>query len=97
MVALKDKFFVIAENVCEVFDNASKRFVVLRQPHSFLINEAVLIDNKIMIIENYDSYLVYYDVEKDEWSEEFFDTTKDLKGFAQKYLVTKVFFFIYKV
>ena len=82
MVALKDKFFVIAENVCEVFDNASKRFVVLRQPHSFLINEAVLIGDKIMISENYASYLVYYNVEKDEWSEDFFETTQDLRDFA---------------
>ena len=81
LVVVKDKLFVIGTESCEVFDNVCKKFVSLKKPYT-LSNKAMSIGNKIMTFQENKSSVVCYDVDKDEWSEESCDATKDLNDFS---------------
>ena len=44
--------------------------------------KAFSISEKIVILDSWRQVFSYYDIEKDEWSEEAFELTKYLTGFA---------------
>ena len=84
LIAVKDKLFVIGYEIdtCEVFDNTCKKFVALKKPPSIEWNKCVSIGNKILVFQQFSSSVICYNVDKDEWSEESCQVTKDLKDFC---------------
>ena len=82
LVTLNNKLFVIGYGF-EVFDNINKRFVDLKSSYSFNgVIKAMSIGNKIVLFQSRSSLVLFYDVIKDEWSEESCEVTKDLENFA---------------
>ena len=84
LVVVKNKLFVISKGIesCEVYDNACKKFVVLKHQPYIYCNKSVSIGKKIMIFQEAMSTVICYDVDKDEWSEESCEVTKDLIDFS---------------
>ena len=84
LVVVKEKLFVVGEepNFFEVFDNVCKKFVSLKQPPCINFNKSVAIGNKIVVFQENRSTKLCYDVDKDEWSEESCEVTKDLSNFS---------------
>ena len=89
LVVVKDKLFVIGgdeEDCCEVFDNVCKKFVSLKYPPYTQLytdfNKSLAVGNKIVVFLDLSPYVVCYDVDKDEWSEEPCELTEDLDGFS---------------
>ena len=84
LVVVKNKMFVIGQGIenCESFDNACKKFVVLKHQHYIDYNKSVSIGNRILIFQRERSSMICYDVDKDEWSEESFELTKYLEDFS---------------
>ena len=85
LVVVKNKLFVIGDVVdgCEVFDNSFKKFIDLKSPlidHFFL--EANAIGCKIIVFGSEKTCAVCYDVDKDEWSHEPCDVTKNISRFS---------------
>ena len=94
IVAMKNKLFVLGgcraneSESCEVFDSESKKFVFLKQkltsmvtkPHT--VNNTFFIGSKIITLCENSNKICCYDVEKDEWSEETFNITKNLYDFS---------------
>ena len=88
-VSIRNKLYVLGSNdgqgskKCEVFDFSCKKFVMIKPfPSTFnfdlnYVFNTFSIGNKIITIGNNSSTALYYDVEKDEWSEETFNLTKD--------------------
>ena len=83
LVAIKNKLFVLGYS-CEVFDNFSQSFVLMKQQS--LISDlklqhlvgAIPIANKIIVFRKNKSKVVCYDIKKEEWSEEeIYDETKN--------------------
>ena len=84
LVVVKNKLFVIGlgtEN-CEFFDNACKKFVVLKHQQYIYYNKSVSIGNIIFIFQEFSSSVICYDVVKNEWSEEPCEVAKYLKDFT---------------
>ena len=94
-VAIRNKLFIFGSYVgkvsksCEVFDSSCKKFVMLKLfpstltfDLSFAANTTFSIGNKIVIISYNSSTALCYDVEKDEWSKEIFNLTKDRSFFG---------------
>ena len=93
LVAVKSKLFVIGfdTDTSEVFDSICKKFTTFKTPLNFVSGKAVPIGNKILIIQwetqeeeiqDNTRLIVCYDVDKNEWSKESWETTKDLDGFT---------------
>ena len=83
LVVVRNKLFSIGIGyTCEVLSGACEKFVVFKSPSYFDSNKAVSMGNKIFIFQKNTSYVVCYDVDKDEWSGEPFDVTKDLQDFT---------------
>ena len=84
LVVVKDKLFVIGRGIesCEVFDNACKKFVVLKHQPSIYYHRSVSIGSRILIFQEKKSSIVCYNVDKDEWSEESCEVTKYLEDFS---------------
>ena len=84
LVVVKDKLFVIGQGTkgCEVFDNVSRKFIALKPHPSITYSKCVQIGNKIIVFQRNRSSIVCYDVDKDEWSEELCELTKDLFDFS---------------
>ena len=92
-LAVKNKLFVVGSNggrrreSCEVFDSKSKKFALLKQfPGVWKYNLGKVADSfsigcKLVSICHSLSKALCYDVEKDEWSAEPFDATRDKFGF----------------
>ena len=88
-VSIRNKLYVLGSydgqgsKKCEVFDFSCKKFVMIKPfPSTFnfdmnYVFNTFSIGNKIITIGNNSSTALYYDVEKDEWSEETFNLTKD--------------------
>ena len=86
-VVIRNKLFVFGNfggkgsKSCKVFDSNSKNFVMITLfPNTltfYLINVANTFSfrNKLITIGRKLSTVLYYDVEKDEWSEEIFNLT----------------------
>ena len=91
-VAVKNKLFVIgyctgsASERCEVFDSAFKQFVFLKpKPDTltfrlFKMVGSVSIGNRIITLGNKSTTALCYDIDKNEWTEEPFQATKDTSG-----------------
>ena len=87
LVAVKNKLFVISrgEDACEVYDSVCKKFVRIKSPEiknylSFL--NAFSIENKVFIFQDVLPKLICYDVDKNEWSEEKCEITRNLNRFS---------------
>ena len=96
-VAIKNKFFVFGSRdgkgskSCEVFDSICNNFVLLKRFPSTLkfdlkFSNTFSIGNKLATIGNNSSTVLYYDVEKDEWSEETCNLTKNKSFFSCSFL-----------
>ena len=86
LVVVKKKLFVISkrEDNCEVFDNICKKFVTIKSPQFDLSSRirAHSIENKIFALQDKCSKIVTYDTDKNEWSEESCENTKNLLWFS---------------
>ena len=96
-VAVKNKLIVIGGlgqqgflRSCEVYDANSNAFSLLKEPPSCikynLINaygsRTVSVGNKVIIFGNISNFVTFYDVDKDEWSEEYIRVIKYLNVFT---------------
>ena len=84
LVVVKDKMFAFGHGTesCEVFDNVCNKFIALKHQPSITFSKSVSIGNKILIFQENRSSITYYDVDKDEWSEESCEITKHLENFS---------------
>ena len=93
-VAMKNKLFVIGGSYGtygEVFDSTSNEFVLLKPlPARFLshfwnlqyLDGVVLIGRKLVVFGERINFILYYDVEKAEWSDEPCEVTSLLQGYC---------------
>ena len=93
-VAIKNKLFIIGgytddkTETCEVFDSTCNKFAFVKQKSTSLTfslvntTQSFSIGKKLIIIGSWSSTALCYDVEKDEFSEEPFEVTKDILGFS---------------
>ena len=88
-VSVRSKLFIIGSfnESCEMLDSDNQRFVFIKKPAKSQLSysrsfEAVSIGNKIVAYDFHVQKYSSYDVEKNEWSEEDFELTKHLAGFA---------------
>ena len=86
LVVVKNKLYVIGygTDACEVFENSCKKFVAIKSPRTgyLYLNQAISIGSKIVAFQDEESSLFCFDVDKDEWSEEYFEVTKNLGNFS---------------
>ena len=84
LVVVNNKLFVVGQGTesYEVFDNACKKFVVLKHQPSIYFNKSLSIGTKIVIFQEKKGSLVCYDNDKNERSEESCKLTKDLYDFS---------------
>ena len=84
LVAIKNKLFAIGgrEHSCEVYDSCSKKFFLLKSPPKFSkfsfknAAGAISMCNRIIVFGFNPKVAVFYDLVKQQWSEEF--NEKDL-------------------
>ena len=83
LVTVKQRLFVLGceLHTFEVFDNTCKKFVSLKPPPSITYNRCLQINNKIVILQYESSSILFFDVDKNEWSEESCEVTKDIYYF----------------
>ena len=97
-LAIKNKLFVIcgvSTPTCEVFDSTCNKFVLLKPPptenwnYRRKITEnlncpagVILNGNKLAVFGDYSKSILFYDVENEEWSNESWELTKNLRGFC---------------
>ena len=83
LVPFKNKLFAIGGTYyntnCEVFDKVSNMFVTFETP-KFISSSvrAVSIGSKIFVFQDDTKIVLCYDVDKDEWSEEFCEATENI-------------------
>ena len=90
-VGMRNKLFVIGcedarnRSSCEVFDSNSEKFVALKKPPSLFVTRygrvvnAILIRSEIILFHSdYPTTALFYDVEKNEWSERKVAGSKNL-------------------
>ena len=84
LVVVKNKLFVISQKAhsFEVFDNTSKTFVILSPPKLIHSYKVISIENKILFLENFQNKVLFYDVDKNEWSKKHCEVTKTLQQFS---------------
>ena len=86
LVGLKNKLFVISmrEDDCEVFDNICQKFITIKSPKFISLYGIYTfsIENKVFALLGNKSKIITYDINKNEWSEESCEVTKDLRNFA---------------
>ena len=86
LVVVKNKLFVISnrENTCEVFDNVCKVFITIKSPElnsEYTATRAYSIGKQIFVFQ-FELPILIYDTDKNEWSEESCEVTKDLRHFS---------------
>ena len=88
-ITVKNKLFIISYNrsTCEVFDSECQKFVLINKPKIDYVDHnspfgAFSVSKKIVVYDSWREVFSYYDIEKDEWSEETFELTKGLGAFA---------------
>ena len=90
-VVVKNKLFVIGgaklvanrgAHTYEVFDSISNKFIILEPRFWLGYNRALSIGSKIYILLNNKSFIVSYDIDKDDWSVEASEATKNIKFFS---------------
>ena len=86
LVVVKNKLFVISKrkNECEVYDNLCKKFISIKSPKFDLSSpiRAYSIGKNIFALQAKCSKIVIYDSDKNEWSEESCEVTRNLRGFS---------------
>ena len=87
LVVVNDKLFVISHrrDSCEVFDNVCKKFVTINSPHlntRFFVNKSCSTGKTIFIFQYESPILICFDTDKNKWSEELCEVSKDLKHFS---------------
>ena len=93
--AINNKLFVFGsrygngKETFEVFDSTCKKFVIIKQkPNSFKLRlnniaGSFCIEGKFVLLGNWwSSTALCYDVDKDEWSEEPFEATRNTAGYG---------------
>ena len=80
LVVVSDKLFVVDSRSLQAFDG--ERFVSLKSPSIPPFQVAVSVGKRICVLLNGTATAHCYDVEKDEWSEEFFPATENLCDFS---------------
>ena len=85
LAVVNNKLFVISKkNKFEVFDNICKTFVTIKSPklnYNHYGTRAYSIGKKILVFQ-YKSPIFIYDTEKNRWSEESCDVTRNLRYFS---------------
>ena len=91
-VGVKNKLFVFDYEFSEVFDSTSGKFVALKKKPShfkfgkvsfkYCMLQTFVAGNKLVTLGSYSSIALCYDVEKNEWSEEPFEATKNMDVFS---------------
>ena len=94
-VAIKNKLFVVGgrdTKTCEVYDSICNKFVFLKSPQETLREklirpaEVISIGNKLVVfcdqLGKCSRYILFYDVDSDEWSEESWNAEKSLSKFS---------------
>ena len=88
LIAISNKLFAVCcgatYNVCEVYDSTCKKFVVFKSPLEFFDGShqtSVSIGRRIMVFRAYSTKVATYDVDKNEWSEEPFENTENIRDF----------------
>ena len=83
LVGVKNKLYVISHRQynCEVFDNMCNKFITIKSPEInwYFISGVYSIKNKIFAIIDRSSIIISYDTNKNEWSEEFCEVTKNIR------------------
>ena len=86
LVVVKNKLFVIGstalESLCQCFDSISNKFVFLKSADNFNFQKAVSIGTKIFVFKYIEPAVLIYDVDKNEWSKESCEATKDLTVYS---------------
>ena len=86
LVVVRNKLFVIGygSDTCEVFESRSNKFVALKSPPVDFVelNKAIAIGSKILVFQNDTTTVHCYDVDKNEWSEESCEVTRNLGSFS---------------
>ena len=85
LVALKSKLFVFGcwIDTCEVFDDSSKVFSILKKPETLRMNDyrvqdAISIGGKVLVFFSNSSKVAVYDLDRNVWTEEEFKATKNI-------------------
>ena len=80
LVAVKNKLFVVGGEptaCCEVYDSCCKTFVAMKSPSRHFkldfATTAVLIGNRIVLFRRDSQIIAFYDIEKDQWSEDTYE------------------------
>ena len=77
LVAIKSKLFVIGNSSCEIYDEVNKVFTLFQVPLKFTCMyesvTAVSIGNKIALLREFKSKIIFLDTENDKWCEKVFD------------------------
>ena len=89
LVAIKSKLFVFGGLVdtCEVFDDSSNKFSVLKKPETlrtddYRVQDAISVGRKVLVFLNYSAKMAVYDLDRNLWTEEKFETTKDIDYYS---------------
>ena len=84
LVVVKNKLFVISKRKdgWEVFDNICKKFTTIKSPQIDRCTRAFSIENKIIIIQDELLKTIFYDTNKNAWSEESCEVTKNIRNFS---------------
>ena len=86
LVVVKTKLFVISKSGdnCEVFDNTCKKFITIKSPQNYTgySIRAFSIKNKIFALQDKFSKIFVFDTNKNEWSEDSNEVTKNILRFS---------------
>ena len=82
LVAARSKLFVIGCRFCEVFDSRIGMFAALKSPSVTKLNKALMIGSKIKMFRNRTEAVLCYDVDKNEWTEEKCQATKNIEFYS---------------
>ena len=87
LVAVKNKLFVTSreKDSWQVYDSICKKFVTIKSPKLELVfgyTNAFSIENKVFVLQDRLPKLICYDVDKNEWSEELSEITRNLYSFS---------------
>ena len=81
LVAVKNKLFAVGGGGIsfEVYDSCCKKFVVMKLPPKLTAefdSTAVLMGSRIVVLQRFSESIAFYDVEKNQWSEETYERGK---------------------
>ena len=88
LICFKSKLFAINGGLwlnidCEVFDKISNKFVKLETPDFFSYRvKCNLVRSKILVFQNGTHVVLCYDVDKNEWSQESCEATKNIYRYS---------------